>query len=285
MAFFLLSAEYTSLPFSKEEMKDWKCLDQDRFSSYDFLLRDYVSYKKLDEIPPEKINEDTFAKFWREGNFAFRSKSGDQVIVMDTGTDCTRIDTYFFKKNNTPPDLDPYSWMALEGNMLCTPNKSKCIKVKDSKKFLQKKISLAPVVEDKYFVTEKGIKLGMGYDEVIKIYGKPDKIKTVKSPKNRIECSWLVYKIDDDYQGKGFILTKKSQITQTKKEKGWISQHYNYDYSNKEGFVLKKDGYLPIQNDQNGQDRNNKATKYFESTIDFVNGQVEQIHFSYFYPG
>ncbi len=222
--------------------------DWDTFSPYTFPAGG-KDPNKLKEIPPDKLTEDDFAKYYigiMPSVNSFSNGSGEQVIVIVTHTDNSRGDTYYFKKNNIVPDMDPFRYLLY--NDLCTPEREhpKCIKIKDTKAFLQKSIKYAPPVDDKYFITQKGIKLGMSQDEVIKIYGQPDLKQISKSDKSKATYIW---KID------GVIEVECEEVPL-------------------EGAKLEE-----------ARKANKKIWNLYQATVEFINGKVERIHLHYFNPG
>jgi hypothetical protein len=176
----------------------------------------------------------------------FRNKADNMVIVMETYTDESLGDFYLFPKNSIPPDLDSFGDLNLNKNEAHSPSGKNRIEIKDTKKFLRRKIELAEPVDDKYFITKKGIKLGMPYQEVIKIYGKPDKEEIVGPNKTRIACSWMLYGIwTEEYEETPLAGSQLEEAIKAKKD----------------------------------------VIEFYRATIDFVKGKVERIHLSYYNPG
>jgi len=118
----------------------------------------------------------------------FRNSSGDQIILVEEGCECSagKLDANIFYKNNIPEDVLEHYRIESSG----TP--------------LNKKLKHAILIDNKYFTTKKGIKLGMGIDEVIKVYGKPEKTTVLKkSPKIIVKYMWEVpgkYELEDSEQ-------------------------------------------------------------------------------------
>jgi len=226
LCFFLLSIEQKNLPTREEQQKTWARADWHSFS-FDFLA------------------EDSERKCFGEGCVhIFKNRSGSKVIVLVTMTDEGLGSMDIFETNKIPPDLDlfkqPYK------DEVCPPNLSKCIKITDKKKFLRKSIKYAPIIDDKYFATKKGIKLGMTYNQVIKILGKPAKKKIDKRDKAKVKCYWEIYAI-------------------------YVP---NQDYVPLEGVQLEE-----------AIKAKEEVFLYFQNTIEFVGGRVERISLWQFWPG
>ena len=198
MLLLLISAQ-PSQPPPKEDLYD-KIVDGDIFTHNQLFHLVKRGEAALAEIPPSKINDDVLARYYYSEEptvFFFRKKSDNQVLILQTITDYNRADVYYFKLNNITPEIEgvfeagPYPYRP--------PYPSDAeIEIHNKKAFIKKKIIYAPIVADKYFTTKKGVKLGMTYKEVIKIYGKPKEQTFLDHDKTKKECFW---KISDPYIG------------------------------------------------------------------------------------
>lgn len=107
-------------------------------------------------------------------NIYFKNTTGEKIAIVEEGCECYagKYDMiYIFNKNYLPPELTEfYASVYLD---------------KPSKE-INKKIKNAMVIEDTYFITKKGIQLGMSIDEVIAVYGAPDKRTVLKKHPNII---------------------------------------------------------------------------------------------------
>jgi hypothetical protein len=65
--------------------------------------------------------------------------------------------------------------------------------VKDAKQFYKGKAKYANILNSKYFISKKGIKLGMNPEEVINIYGEPDEKEIIGRNPKIVRFKWFVY--------------------------------------------------------------------------------------------
>jgi hypothetical protein len=197
LCFFLISIDQKDLPTQEKQQRIWERADNYAFSQ-DFLIEDSKSDEKLNNVPDGKVTEDILAKYYScfgEGCVhIFKNKSGSQAIVLVTMTDQGLNSMDIFEINKITEDLYPFDYPFKD--KICPLSHTGCVKITDKKKFFRKTVKYATIISDKYFSTKKGIKLGMTYNQVIKILGKPDKKKIDKKNKAKVQCYWEIYVID-----------------------------------------------------------------------------------------
>jgi hypothetical protein len=121
----------------------------------------------------------------------FTNDTLQQTLVFELYTDFHRLDIYHFFNNEIPADLVM--------NIPLYVSKSRFDNVFDTANFQQKQthlkgfINSATKINQLYFSTKKGFRLGDKKEKAISAYGKPDKCSTFD---NIEKCEW---KFEGDY--------------------------------------------------------------------------------------
>jgi len=166
------------------------------------LISDTIKKMEVDDYP---VTNDMLADK-SSNNSSYKKKSGEifsldkvwfsndtlnQTLVFELYTDYHRLYIYHLYNNDIPNDL--INHMELD------VSKSKFDNIFDSATFKQKRayfsgfVNTAIKINQRYFKTRKGFRLGDKKEKAIRVYGNPDKCLTV----NNIEkCEW---KFEGDY--------------------------------------------------------------------------------------
>lgn len=166
------------------------------------LVSDTIKKLVVDDYP---VSDDMLADI-SSNNSSHKKKSGEifsldkvwlsndtlnQILVFDLYTDYHRLNIFHFLKNDIPSDI--ISQMELY------VSKSKFDNIFNEATFKQKKnyfsgfVNSAYKINQRYFTTKKGFKLGDKKEKAISVYGNPDKCLTVD---NIEKCEW---KFEGDY--------------------------------------------------------------------------------------
>ena len=89
-----------------------------------------------------------------------------QILFFELYTDYHRMVTYHFYSNDIPTDLLNKIKPHVDGEVLATE--------KQKLKYLTTFLNQIPNINSKYFITEKGFRLGDPKQKAIEIYGNPD---------------------------------------------------------------------------------------------------------------
>jgi|GEM_PF-2725800 len=118
------------------------------------------------------------------GHLFFKNKDNNEIIALRLYTDYHKLEVLIFPKNNIPERLiEHYDFHY----------KHKQIK-KRPIAYIEERIKNAFEIESKYFVTKKGIKLGMNAKKVMQIYGVPDVVEIISvRPQKRVRYKWHVF--------------------------------------------------------------------------------------------
>lgn len=137
------------------------------------------------KAPNNQISEIKCGEVYSLNNVWFKNDTLKQSLVFELYTDYHRINIFHFYNNDIPADLIKKLPLYVSENEF---NNSF-----DTASFNQKKNSINGFVKgsrkinNSYFITKKGFKLGDSKDKAINIYGKPHESST----SNHIEkCEW-----------------------------------------------------------------------------------------------
>jgi len=151
------------------------------------------SSNRVKVIPTEDI---FIEAYWDV--FLFNNKKGDQIYAIKYSVEDLG-DRWLFLPDHYPMELIPgYNYHQYDGPL-------GHYEVKDPVRFFKKKLEIAGAIDDKYFITKRGVKLGMSSSEVINIYGEPDYKQVVSEKPQITRYIWVIY---DKYEGKGAVILK-----------------------------------------------------------------------------
>lgn len=126
----------------------------------------------------------------------FTNDTLKQTLVFELYTDGHRLVTYHFYNNNIPNELfDRIELHTSDGELASTQQKAK-----DFTGFLTQSVK----INSEYFTTDKGLKLGDNKQNILKIYGQPDK-KTIKNGIEKLEWDFvgdILYDGKENLKGK-----------------------------------------------------------------------------------
>jgi len=110
----------------------------------------------------DEFNEPTYID---DQPYIFKERGGNQIMVFDPC--CDKAGTVFIFRNDQVPAyvINRYKGRTYGGMQFQTHE--------DVKAFIAKKIDSGKEIEKSYFISKKGIKLGMSSSEAAKIYGPP----------------------------------------------------------------------------------------------------------------
>jgi len=147
-------------------------------------LNEY-SNKLLSSKLKEKPSEDLYIRAYGD-IYLFRSKKGDQIFAIEPC--CDGADSiWLFWSDHYPKEFIPGYRGAEYGGTLGHYT------VKDPAYFFKKKLEYGGTIDSKYFITQRGVKLGMSYSEVVKIYGPPDAREIVSKKPKISRYKWQIY--------------------------------------------------------------------------------------------
>jgi len=124
--------------------------------------------------------------------YIFKEKDGNQIMILSPCCDQPTGTVFVFITGNVPPFVIDY-YMPL----LYQEADLEIISDADVKKFIEKRSNYGKEIDESYFKSRNGIKLGMPSSEVIKIYG-PPLSKTVIDQNHKItRYTWENYGQDE----------------------------------------------------------------------------------------
>jgi hypothetical protein len=140
---------------------------------------------------------------WKDPNsdrYYLINKDGDQIIMFELGCDCYGVQypMVLIMHNQQLPRVVRKQYYYLSLNSL-------------------QKISKHTItIDDNFFSTKKGVHLGMGIDEVLKVYGKPDSIKVLqKNPNIIVKYKWEILSSEEAvYREQAQVSDRAAWITE-----------------------------------------------------------------------
>ena len=197
---------------------------QQAISKMDTVATDTVLFKNdLKEPPPNfdsierflvddyPVTDEMIQQQSVDGSFSFLKTSGQtksydkawftnenrqQTLIFETYTDGHRFFTFHFYTNNILPDIIKDIELHNEQNGLATYAQ----KLKDFKGFLNQAVK----INNSYFTSDKGLKLGDHKSKALTIYGSPDE-KTVNKGVEKLVWHYvgdLLYDGKENLKGK-----------------------------------------------------------------------------------
>jgi hypothetical protein len=172
------------------------------------LINDTIKRFDVDDFP---VTYEMIAEQKMDNNSSYSKTSGKtksldktwftndtlkQTLIFELYTDGHRLVTFHFYNNEIPTELiDRIELHTSEGELA-----SKQQKRNDFKGFLTQSIK----INSKYFITDKGLKLGDNKQKILKLYGQPDK-RTTNNGIEKLEWNFvgdILYDGKEDLKGK-----------------------------------------------------------------------------------
>jgi len=158
---------------------------------FTFMVNSYQLNKKdfrcniIDDIKINKYLLNQVEKSQNDqlviGYYFFRNDKTKQIMGINLGCCMSKDEIFIFYRKMIPKKLiDFYDYRYKHGSLEVSP-----------KKYIKDRLRNAYPISARYFVTQKGIKLGMSLRQVIEKYGLPDYIEILQfHPKRILEAKW-----------------------------------------------------------------------------------------------
>lgn len=210
--------------------------------------KDTVPFIELDYFP---VTENIFRKSTaiQKNNPEFVINSGEEfwytdknnykILIFEVGTDYHRITQALFDKRKIPEKIFNHLSIHIKTDTL--PNKTSQYRLLNEKEssLLFKRIKPENnIIDDKYFSTKKGFKLGAKKNKAIEIYGKPD---SIVNNKNIEILYWNFIGFEFAVNNKKDSIIDNRVIIETE----WVIKEINDENSNYYQKPLLNGGYKP----------------------------------------